>query len=484
MKLTVGLVATLWVQLQLTQGLQPVIRDYSNPSTPASQFRLAYNGAEGVTVSWNSPSQINSPQVWYGEDPNNLVASSPGTSTTFSTATSWDNHVTIGNLKPNTKYYYRVTGLADNFDVVGQNFYFTTARTTGDRTPYSIGFIADLGIVIGNLFGKQIPDTFDSILSARDSLDFLWHSGDFGYADDWLWEELTGAYPLNLDGGVATYNNIMNSYYDQFVNVTKNTPYMVGPGNHEADCIEPDLDYITNKFDLTICPSGQRNFTYHRNHFAMPTAEQAQDYFQNLWYSWNHGMTHFVQINTETDLAAGTTAPDEPGGDGGLDAGPFGFPNQQLQWLEADLAAVDRTKTPWLVVAGHRPWYSASTVCTECQEAFENLVIKYKVDLVMAGHVHYYERDAPVANGVVDPNGLNNPSAPWYITNGAAGNFEGHSSNSGKNPSYTSIINNSDYGWSKLTFHNSTHLTHDFISSETDQVLDTATLYKDHGLGW
>jgi 3',5'-cyclic AMP phosphodiesterase CpdA len=97
--------------------------------------------------------------------------------------------------------------------------------------------------------------------------------------------------------------------------------------------------------------------------------------------------------------------------------------NAQANWLAADLAAVDRSKTPWVVVAGHRPWYSSGSVCSACQSAFEAVFIKYEVDLVLSGHFHVYERNAPIKNGTADPNELNNPSSPWYITNGAAGHY-------------------------------------------------------------
>ena len=50
----------------------------------------------------------------------------------------------------------------------------------------------------------------------------------------------------------------------------------------------------------------------------------------------------------------------------------------------------------------------------------------HKVDLYFAGHFHLYERMAPVLpGGVIDPNELNNPSAPWYIVDGAAGHYDG-----------------------------------------------------------
>jgi hypothetical protein len=32
----------------------------------------------------------------------------------------------------------------------------------------------------------------------------------------------------------------------------------------------------------------------------------------------------------------------------------------QYEWLERDLNAVNRTKTPWIVGFWHRPWYSSN----------------------------------------------------------------------------------------------------------------------------
>jgi len=133
-----------------------------------------------------------------------------------------------------------------------------------------------------------------------------------------------------------------------------------------------------------------------------------------FWYSFDYGMAHVVMIDTETDFPS---APDMPGGSAGLKGGPFGAPNQQLAFLDADLSSVDRSVTPWLIVAGHRPWYSngpSSVPCTACQAAFEPLLYKYGVDLAAFGHVHNLQRFVPMVNGTVDPAGLVNPKAPMY----------------------------------------------------------------------
>lgn len=102
-------------------------------------------------------------------------------------------------------------------------------------------------------------------------------------------------------------------------------------------------------YDVSICIPGQTNFTGFINHFRMPSTESKG--LGNFWYSFDSGMTHYVQIDTETDLGHGLVAPDEPGGSEGEDSGPFStIKNAQLNWLQNDLQSVNRSVTPWVVV--------------------------------------------------------------------------------------------------------------------------------------
>ena len=229
----------------------------------------------------------------------------------------------------------------------------------------------------------------------------------------------------------------------------------------------------------------------------MPSSESGG--LENFWYSFDQGMVHFVQIDTETDLGHGIIGPDEPEGTDGEDSGPFGLANQQINWLTNDLRTVDRNKTPWVIVgqffpfnslsflftlvcvlAGHRPSYvSSSDICPQCLEAFESTMNEFSVDLVLAGHVHAYERIAPIFQNVTDPNELNNPRFPWYIVTGAAGHYDGLDTLNSPLAPYSRAAFDTHYGWSRLTFHNCTHLTQDFVSSADGSILDTATLFKD-----
>ena len=68
------------------------------------------------------------------------------------------------------------------------------------------------------------------------------------------------------------------------------------------------------------------------------------------------------------------------------------------RFLKADLAAVNRTETPWVLAFGHRPFYNgiADALCKPCKAAFEDLLYEGGVDLVMNGHNHVFSVSHPV----------------------------------------------------------------------------------------
>jgi hypothetical protein len=78
-----------------------------------------------------------------------------------------------------------------------------------------------------------------------------------------------------------------------------------------------------------------------------------------------------------------------------LDTNFFAKDQVQQQWLEK---ALRDAKTPWKVVLGHHPIYSSGEhgLNTELQKTLEPLLVKYIVDLYLAGHDHDYERFQPV----------------------------------------------------------------------------------------
>ena len=66
------------------------------------------------------------------------------------------------------------------------------------------------------------------------------------------------------------------------------------------------------------------------------------------------------------------------------------------------------------------------------------------------------------------------------VINGAAGNIEGRSSLGSPLPSYVTWGDDTEYGFSKLVFQDTNHLTVQFIRSSDGSILRNSTLYKAH----
>jgi predicted phosphodiesterase len=80
----------------------------------------------------------------------------------------------------------------------------------------------------------------------------------------------------------------------------------------------------------------------------------------------------------------------------------------QLTWLDQQLSA---SRAGWKIAYGHHPLYSSGARHgseVDLRELVEPLFIKYGVDVVLAGHEHFYERVKP-QHGI------------YYFTSGAAG---------------------------------------------------------------
>ncbi|MCA9601808.1 MAG: metallophosphoesterase family protein [Myxococcales bacterium] len=137
------------------------------------------------------------------------------------------------------------------------------------------------------------------------------------------------------------------------------------------------------------------------------------------WYSFDYANIHFVVLNDTV-----------------LDEAVLG--GDEAKWLEADLKAVDRSKTPWIFVTHHRPFYTCQSnhrPDTSLRQSWQPIFDQYAVDLVFTGHNHVYERSVPIrglAGGegmaaAAGPNGVpvisseGKPSGTVYLVSAGAG---------------------------------------------------------------
>jgi hypothetical protein len=220
--------------------------------------------------------------------------------------------------------------------------------TSAGSTSRTYAALADFGLVndvsIKQLIAEAQNGAFDVVL----------HAGDLAY---------------NLeDSKGATGNGFMN----QIQPVASRVPYMATCGNHEAD------DDTFSEFKTRFYGLGK-------------TAGARSGSNSSTWYSFNDGLVHFVFVDTELWAYDGKYAPKDIAA--------------QQAWLEQDLASVDRSKTPWIIAAGHKQRWMDSTNFTD----IETTLLKYGGNLYIAGHTHNYQRIKPNAFGEVETSCIVNP---------------------------------------------------------------------------
>ena len=160
-----------------------------------SQVHLAYAGDTGMYVSWNTFEKLRNPTVIYGLSPRSMNKyATSDVSVTYPTSLTYNNHVKITGLKPDTTYYYVPIGVYEDGtpfedETASLPYTFRTSRPAGDGTPYSVAVVIDLGtmgslglttkagngVAPTNVLGPKDNNTIQSLTAVKDSYDFLWH---------------------------------------------------------------------------------------------------------------------------------------------------------------------------------------------------------------------------------------------------------------------------------------------------------------------
>ncbi|CAD5318028.1 unnamed protein product [Arabidopsis thaliana] len=295
----------------------------------------------------------------------------------------WTFDAVMKNLKQGIRYYYQVgsdlKGWSEIHSFVSRNegSEETLAFMFGDMgcyTPYTT-FIRGEEESLSTV--KWILRDIEAL--GDDKPVIVSHIGDISYARgySWIWDE----------------------FFTQIEPIASKVPYHVCIGNHEYDWPnqpwKPDwAAYVYGK------DSGGECGVPYSVKFNMPgnsteaTGMVKGPQSRNLYYSYDMGSVHFVYISTETDFLKG---------------------GKQYSFLKSDLESVNRSKTPFVVVQGHRPMYTTSRKIRDAAirekmiEHLEPLLVKNNVTVALWGHVHRYERFCAISNNTCGERWQGNP---------------------------------------------------------------------------
>jgi hypothetical protein len=164
------------------------------------------------------------------------------------------------------------------------------------------------------------------------------------------------------------------------------TLYLTTVGNHESDCPNSPSYYVGSTSYGKYGDSGGECGVSATKLLPMPAPATTD----KPWWSYDVGLIHFVGMSTEHDYTIGS---------------------EQYLWMEADLASVNRSKTPWIIFGGHRAMYlnsnyvdgvtSDGVVMDNLIANVEPLIWKYRVNVAFWGHNHVVQRQAAVLNKTV-----------------------------------------------------------------------------------
>ena len=196
---------------------------------------------------------------------------------------------------------------------------------------------------------------------------FVSHIGDISYARgySWIWDE----------------------FFNQVEPIASAVPYHVCIGNHEYDWLTQPWRPSWANTSYGKDGGGECGVPYSLKfhmpgNSSLPTRTGAPD-TRNLYYSFDSGPVHFLYLSTETDFL-----PD----------------SDQYRFIKRNLESLNRKKTPFVVVQGHRPMYTTSDELRDAPlrekflESLEPLLVGNNVTLALWGHVHRYERFCPLRN--------------------------------------------------------------------------------------
>jgi hypothetical protein len=323
-------------------------------------------------------------RVAYSEEPEyELLGGVVGTPIVDEITATTDHSITLTNLKTDHQYRYYI-GTAFVSANPSQptlilekspDHFFRTPPAPGVKKTTKLWVLGDFGFFPSS----SVNNRQDSTIAAM--RDFM-ATNKTGPMDLWLWLG-DNAYEQGLD--VEYQNYIFDKGRARYDWIFRTTPFFATPGNH---------DYYDGSLSVPHRDSVRR-VARDAHYFSVV------DNFKNgegggepsgteAYYSFEYSNIHFISLDTYGFEKKGDTSVDilHP------------VNSQQYKWLERDLIKTQANSAiNWIIVYTHMPPYSGGThdsdVATDLAAVRQNLIPlldKYKVDMVLAGHSHDYQR--------------------------------------------------------------------------------------------
>lgn len=303
---------------------------------------LQMGSSTGIVVRWRTDVAVVS-KLTYGS------SSSQKTQSVSRDVPTTEHEVSITGLTPNSVYYYGIQVNGTTYE--GDSYYFKTAPPTGSKQKVRFWALGDAGD--GSPNQREVRDAYlKRIQNDNRQTDAVLFLGD-------------NAYAIGTDEEYQ--NNFFNIYQDYFF---KNNVIWAIPGNHEY------YSGVQSRRDIAYF----QIFSQPQNGESggVPSGSEMN-------YSFDYGNVHVVALDSY-----------------GIEQDKYRLYDTlspQVEWLKKDLAA---NRLPWTIVMFHHPPYTknshdsdSETELVLIRQNLNPILERYKVDLVLSGHSHLYERSRP-----------------------------------------------------------------------------------------
>lgn len=321
------------------------------------------------------------PNILIGKTPTNLSR------TIKQAITGKEHELKIDSLTPNTRYFYKIVTATQTLG--DSTYFFQTAPPKGDKSKISFWSTGDM------FPGKPQLDAYEGFKK-------------------FIGNKYTNLY-ITVGDNVymgASDDDFQTNFFEVYQNgpILKQSGMFPSVGNHDYDNTSLKQDDISIPYfqNFTLPTNGELN--------GVPSNSEA-------YYSFDYGNVHFICLDS---YAYGKD-----------NQRLFDGPSEQLTWLTNDLKA---NKQDWTVVFFHYPPYTKGSYDSDAKNPdatynnryniplvnLRNILVpifdKYKVDLVLTGHSHVFERSKPLVghtgtSDTFDPK-LHNPQTSSGKYNG------------------------------------------------------------------
>jgi hypothetical protein len=321
-------------------GAPAWVAAFSTAAPGPEQFHVNYGATpDAAAVRWTTASAAATAAVRWGTAPAALTTAALGRTARYKYSANytspWIHTANLTGLPLGTRIFYQVGDAATGLSPVMS---FKSNPGVGALYPYATAFVADIGEA------QSANDTVTRVLEAvgLGLVDSVVINGDISYAT----------------GCEAHGCTQWDAYCRMASPLASAVPWMVTLGNHE----EGDFTLL----DPIYAISSTYRFA------GMPTGGRSDAGTGLRYYSWEAGPVHYLSIDSFYDL--------------------YGPLQPLTKWVEADLAAIDYARTPWIVVSLHAPWYNSNKDHQLDGEparlGLEEIFIKAGVSAIFSGHVH------------------------------------------------------------------------------------------------